>query len=416
MGEIYKGVEFKLKAYSDNVEKLFYVNKDGSPESIKIKLSGARNINVNEQGELVVKTDLGDVRFTKPIAYQEKDNKRVAVAVNYTITPDLVYGFKVGEYDRDYPLVIDPLLASTFIGGSSWEIPYALALDAAGNVFVTGETWSIDFPTTSGAYDTTRNHSDIFVSKLDSNLSTLIASTYIGGSDTFGEARAFAIAIDNSGNVIIAGETQQTQYPTTAGSYSQAKNGGIDVIVSKFDNNLVNLLASTFIGGSESEEALTLKLDSSGNIFIAGWTMSADFPVTAGSYQGSMSGGFNAYISKLDGNLTTMISSTFLHGTDDGSEATGLSVDSSGTVFVVGVTASGVFPTTAGAFDQTINGDSDLFIAKLNNNLTGLLASTFIGPSDYYDDGLGGTCQIAFDSLGNLVVGGQTSSASFPPW
>ena len=178
---LYKGIDLKLKVYGKNVEKCFYVNVGTNPEKIKIKIEGAQHLEVNEKGELVVVTELGDVVFAKPIAYQEK-NEFVDVA--YVIHGN-EYGFLLGTYDKTKMLIIDPLLASTFIGGEYTDEGCAMALDTIGNIYIVGITYSLMFPRTPGAYDQTYNGiegEDILISKFDSNLTTLIASTFLGGS------------------------------------------------------------------------------------------------------------------------------------------------------------------------------------------------------------------------------------------
>ena len=237
LGDVYDGIELKLKAYGDNVEKLFCVKPGASPEQIKISLSGiqqhpesplekgARGLWVNDEGQLVAETEHGPVKFTKPVAYQEIDGKRVEVTVEYRIQKSgdgsqiqdagasgagnvpkqelknemesevqnrkskivnhkCTYGFTVASYDRTKDLIIDPLLASTYLGGISYNRGNSLALDTSGNVYVTGYTDSFNFPTTSGAYDTSYSggyYADVFVSKLDSELTSLLASTFLGG-------------------------------------------------------------------------------------------------------------------------------------------------------------------------------------------------------------------------------------------
>ena len=217
LGEIYDGIELKLKAYGNNVEKLFCINTGADPEKIKIGLNGIRSLKVNKEGLLEVETELGTVKFTKPVAYQEIDGKRVYVDVAYCVQRQeaggkrrevvaegqggkgaeensklettksktcgersrtivnhkCTYSFKVASYDKSKDLIIDPLLASTYLGGSSEDYGNSLTLDTSGNVYVTGYTRSTDFPTTSGAYDTSYNGGgrDVFVSKLDGNLS-----------------------------------------------------------------------------------------------------------------------------------------------------------------------------------------------------------------------------------------------------
>src|SRR3990172_2985659 len=283
LGEIYKGIELRLKAYRDNVEKLFCVKPGGSPDSIKIYLEGIEGLRVNKDGQLEADTEHGPVKFTKPVAYQEIDGKRVEVEVEYRIqesgdrkqkgkfkiqdskfkmqnpnaeTPnseiqklqsassDLknlksevqnrkskivkhkhTYGFTVASYDRTKDLIIDPLLASTYLGGSNNDYVNSLTLDTSGDVYVAGYTDSTDFPTTIGAYDISQTGSSyFFVSKLDGGLTSLLASTYLGGSDYDG---GYSLALDTSGNVYVMGETDSSDFPTTSGAYDTSSNGVI---------------------------------------------------------------------------------------------------------------------------------------------------------------------------------------------
>src|SRR3989337_651186 len=282
LGEIYDGIELKLRAYGNNVEKLFTVKPGANPEKIKLKLRNPNSefqnpkLSVNEQGELEVETGLGTVKFTKPVAYQEIDGKRVEVECKYTIAdcemqnaecktnlkskirnlsstsigdpksevpkskienPIFEYGFTVASYDKTKDLIIDPLLASTYLGGSSDDVGYSLTLDTSGNVYVTGYTLSTDFPTTSGAYDTSFNGDvDVFVSKLDGALTSLLASTFLGGSSN---DDGYSLTLDTSGDVYVTGYTWSTDFPTTSGVYDTSFNGGhYDVFISKLDSNL----------------------------------------------------------------------------------------------------------------------------------------------------------------------------------
>ncbi|OOP54934.1 MAG: hypothetical protein AYP45_17610, partial [Candidatus Brocadia carolinensis] len=309
-----------------NVEKLFCVRPGANADQIKIQLSGARALRVNKDGQLEAETELGPVKFTKPVAYQEIDGKKIDVEVDYTISnphskipnPKSVYSFTVASYDHTKDLIIDPLLASTFLGGNDYDIGHSIALDTSGNVYVTGQTVSSDFPTTAGAYDTSMNlgAGDVFISKLDGGLTSLLASTYLGGHSF---DAGISLTIDTSGNVYVMGVTGSSSFPITAGAYDISWNSFDyrvpDVFVSKLDGELTTLIASTFLGGDFDDYGYSIALDTRGNVYVTGQTVSSDFPTTAGAYDTSTHLGVGiVFISKLNDELTSLIASTFLGG------------------------------------------------------------------------------------------------------
>ena len=442
MGEVYRGIFLRLKAYGNNVEKLFTVMPNAGAETIKVGLSGATALRVNEEGQLEAITELGIIKFTKPIAYQEIDGQRVEVAVAYrilesgvdtlksrgageqggsgeleiqnpkpeTCNSKLNYGFTVASYDKSHDLIIDPLLASTFLGGRGDyygnDHVKSIALDTNGNVYVVGTTACNDFPTTSGAYDTSFNdgeYSEVFVSKLNSELTSLLASTYLGGSSSdFG----YSLALDTSGNVYVAGVTSSRDFPTTSGVYDTSYHG---TFISKLNSGLTKLLASTFLGGGDRDYVNALTLDTSGNVYVMGEANSSVFPVTSGAYDTSANGSIDVFISKLNSELTSLLASTFLGGTyhDYGQS---LAIDTSGNVYVSGMTYSTDFPTTSGAYDTSGYGSgTDAFISKLSSGLTSLQASTLLG-----GDGLDYGLFLTLNTNGNVYVTGMTTSSDFP--
>jgi len=300
------------------------------------------------------------------------------------------------------------LSAATFLGGSSSDEATALALDGQGNVVVAGRTGSTDFPTTAGAYDATHNDEyDTFVARLSSDLRTLPAATFLGGSD---DDYASALALDGQGNVVVAGGTKSTDFPTTAGAYDATHNGGFyDAFVAKLSSDLRTLSAATFLGGTGLDSATALALDGQGNVVVAGWAKSTDFPTTAGAYDPTYNGFYDAFVAKLSSDLRTLSAATFLGGSDDDS-ARALALDGQGNVVVAGWTRSTDFPTTAGAYDPTYNGFSDVFVARLSSDLGTLLAATFLGGRVGYDSARA----LVLDGQGNVVVAGETASSDFP--
>lgn len=408
-GEIYQGIELNLIAHGNNIEKHFLLQPNASADDITAKIDGANNLAVNKQGEMVVATDFGEIRFTKPIAYQEDEcfcennaTKRY-VDVGYVVKNNQ-YSFKLGKYDRSKSLVIDPLLSSTFLGGSSTDGATRIFVNNSNYVYISGGTISSDLPTTPGAFDTTNNGAaDGFIAKFDNNLQNLLALTFIGGSDN---DSVDALFVDNSGMVYVAGETLSSDFPTSVGAYDTTYNGGGEIFVAKLDSNLGMLFSSTYIGGSLSDQCQAMTLNDDGNIFLAAETESPDFPVTASAFDNTHNGSVDTVIVKLDGDLTNILASSFLGGSDD-EDTEGIFI--SNNIYVAGSTMSADFPVTNGAYDATYNGGTDSFVSILDSNLEALLASTFIGGSN--SDAI---ISLTVDNNGIIYAVGGSWSPDFP--
>lgn len=334
---------------------------------------------------------------------------------------DRTFYWSLGDSDGEVPDVfvsklngsLTKLLASTYLGGDGRDVGHSLALDSAGNVFLTGTTDSSDFPTTPGAFDQSKNGSDdLFVSKLDSNLTILIASTYLGGGKGDISGISSSLALDDSDNIYLAGTTDSPDYPTTDGAYDRHGGGSYsDAVISKLDGSLSLLLASTYLGGEfGNDTGNSLALDGSGNVYLTGWTRTADFPTTPGAYDRICDhvGGGDAFVSKLDDRLTALKASTCLGGSGE-DKGNSLALDHMGNVYLSGVTTSTDFPATTGAYHQSHNGSFDVFVSKLNGKLTWLVASTYLGGSQMEYE-----LHMALDDTGNVYLTGFTESTDFP--
>ncbi|HEY3275420.1 MAG TPA: SBBP repeat-containing protein [Syntrophorhabdaceae bacterium] len=409
LGEIQKGVTLSLKAHGDNVEKLFTVSPGASP-SFSMKLSHIERMNLTESGELEVTTGEGSFFFSKPVAFQEVAGKRQGVVVAYALTAPNSYGFAVGPYDREKPLVIDPYLASTFFGATT--AVSGMVTDISGNVYVTGTVWG-SIPVKRHSFQKSRRGAgDAFIAKLDGSLTALLASTYFGGSS---EDEAVAVALDASGNVYASGWTASRNFPTTPGAYSRIKHSSDDMrdtFISKFDASLMSLTASTYLGGTGDNSASSVAVSASEEICVSGITASSDFPTTEGAYSRTLKGESDAFISKLDSSLSTLLASTYLGGAGQ-DYAASLVLDPSGNAYVTGITDSPDFPVTAGAYLPTGHGGEEAFISRLNSGLTALLASTYLGGSAAGGGSERGEA-IALDASGNVYVAGGTASTDFP--
>jgi hypothetical protein len=307
------------------------------------------------------------------------------------------------------------LAYSTYLGGASSSASEGrgIAVDSAGSAYVTGSTNSSEFPTTPGAFDTTRGgFEDAFVTKLEASGAALAYSTYLGGSNPLTAADVGSgIAVDGAGSAYVTGWTKSSDFPTTPGAFDTAHSGGSDpdAFVTKLEASGAALAYSTYLGGAGGDFGEGIAVDSVGSAYVIGVTQSSDFPTTPGAFDTTLGGDFDAFVTKLDASGSALAYSTYLGGasTDAGS---GIAVDSAGSAYVMGWTKSDDFPTTPGAFERTYGGNSDAFVTKLEASGAALAYSTYLGGAGN-DVGFGG---IAVDSAGSAYVTGYTSSSDFP--
>ncbi len=416
--DLYPGIDLLYYGNGRVLEYDLIVAPGADPEAIGFAIEGAK-ATLTEQGDLTLALDDGrSLTLQAPLIYQERDHERAPIKGRYLLARNdstAEISFAIADYDPTLPLVIDPLVYSTFLGGSGNDFGRAIAVNAAGEAFVTGYTTSAGFPTTAGAFDTTHNGGtyDVFVTRLNATGTALIYSTFLGGS-TGSEDFGYGIAINAANEAFITGATfaSGTNFPTTAGAYDTGHNGGgRDVFVTRLNATGSGLVYSTFLGGSSTDEATGIAVNSANEAFVTGLTSSADFPTTAGSYDTSHNGGGNdAFVTRLNATGTALVYSTFLGGSGV-DQGYGIAVNSANEAFVTGYTTDAVtdFPTTAGSFATAHNGGLDAFVTRLNAAGTALLYSTFLGGSND-DYGYG----IAVNAANEAFVTGQTASAGFP--
>jgi hypothetical protein len=403
---IYSGIDLVYYGNQRQVEYDFIVAPGADPRRIAFDVRGAKRIRQDAHGDLVLKVGEGEIRWHKPVVYQEGDGPRHLVAARYVITDTNRVGFEVAKYDTNRPLYIDPLIYSTYLGGSGYDWGYGIAVDGSGNAYVTGLTNSGNFPITSGAFQTTC--CGAFVTKINPAGSALVYSTYLGGS---GGASGFAIAVDSAGNAYLTGAAS-TGFPTTPGAFQMAYGGGpLDAFVAKLNPAGSALVYSTFLGGSNYDLGQGIAVDSSGNAYITGPTNSTDFP-TKNPLQPAYGGGNeDAFVTEMNAAGSALVYSTYLGGS--GYEiGTGIAVDGSGNAYVTGSTESTDFPTMNPL--QPANGGGnypglDAFVTKISPAGSAFVYSTYLGGS-----GEDVAYAIATDHAGNAYVTGLTASTNFP--
>ncbi len=402
---VYPGVDLVYYGHQGELESDFIVAAGADAGAIRLRIDGAKRVRINREGDLELRMEGGEVVLGKPVVYQRGEGqpeKRI-IAGRYTVKGKQEVGFEVASYDKKKALTIDPVLRySTYLGGSGTDYGYGIAVDAAGNTYVTGDTSSTNFPTInplSGTY--AGGYYDAFVTKLNAAGTALVYSTYLGGSSN---DYGVAIAVDAAGNAYVTGSTTSTNFPTM--NPFQASLGGQDAYVTKLNAVGDGLVYSTYLGGSSYEAGNGIAVDAEGNAYVTGSTYSTDFP-TKNPFQATYGGDDDAFVTKFNAAGNALLYSTYLGGSDIDASY-GIATDTSGNAFVTGLTYSTNFPTK-NAFQASLDGDESAFVTKLNAVGNATFYSTYLGGSGS-DRGNG----IAVDAEGNAYVTGVASSSNFP--
>ncbi|HCQ30594.1 MAG TPA: hypothetical protein DIU39_09925, partial [Flavobacteriales bacterium] len=301
----------------------------------------------------------------------------------------------------------DSLIFSTFLGGNNYETISDIALDNNNNIYIVGSTESNNYPVTLNGYQQTFQGGliDVIISKISPNGSTLLYSTYLGGTDL---ESGTGIAVDMLENIYITGYTYSSDFPSTSNALQNNFNGGnVDIFISKI-NNSGSLTYSSFFGGNNDETSSEIIIDTQNTIYITGGTNSTNFPITSNAYQASLTGVNNdAFISKININSNTILYSTYFGGWQN-DYSNHIVIDNSGFLYITGKTASTVFPLSSDALQTNLSGSNDAFVSKMDT-LGNLIYSTYLGGNNYDI----ATC-LTFNSFNNIFILGETYSSNFP--
>ena len=359
---VYPGIDLVYYGNRRQLEYDFRLAPHADPARIRLQFRGADRLAITQAGDLAISTAGSQISFRKPTVFQQIGSLRRPVSGRFVLRAGNTVGFEVGRYDRSRPLVIDP---------------------------------------------------------------TLVYATYLGGSGFPGD-EGDAIAVDKDGNLLIAGSTDSTDFPVTTGAFQTTDSASSDanvLFVTKLNPTGTALVYSTYIGGTSGDWEGGLATDASGDVFVAGYTYSKDYPVTQGAFMTTNTAwqhsAESAFVTELSADGSSLVYSTFLSGTGDGGfgdEAKAIAVDGNGNAYVTGEAYSMDFPVTQGAF-QTKNNATDsgsnAFLAKLNSTGTALVYSTYIGGSGASLVGEQGNA-VAIDSNGNAYIAGHSYSSDFP--
>lgn len=477
---LYPGVDLVYYGSRQRLEYDFVVQPGADPDRIRLALSGAEKVELDQSGDLVLTTESGKLRQHKPLVYQEVNGARKEVSGRYVVlaaetpandpactTPAdaVLVGFKVENYDPKLALVIDPVVSySTYLGGSGDEDRPDVAFDATGSAYVTGETdaGATSYPTTEGAFQTeiSPGECDLVVTKLNPAGTDLVYSTFLGGT---GDDEEAAIAVDAQGAAYVTGVSTSIDFPVTEGAFDTSHNGvgsvqflaahrpggprltgGVsvnapDLVVTKLNATGSDLVYSTFLGGFNTESRPDIAVDSEGSAYVTGTTYSFDFPTTANAYDRSLGnnictaagpsaacgpaegpaegpdhGGVqfaalgdgvpaDISVTKFTPDGSDLVYSTYLGGSDL-DESSSIALGPGNTALVALDTNSSDYPTTPGALDTTLSaGTFDFAVTQLNAAGSGLVYSTFLGGS-----GFEANPDIAVDATGAAYIAGST--------
>jgi Abnormal spindle-like microcephaly-assoc'd, ASPM-SPD-2-Hydin/Beta-propeller repeat len=437
---VYPGVDLTYYGNQRMLEYDFVVAPGADPKAIRLRFSAKSGrlkdkqtpeLRVAPNGDLVIATDSNEARLRKPIVYQPTTDGRVSRQGEWELLGPQEAAFRLGLYDRENTLVIDPVLVfSTFLGGSGGDTANAIAVDSQGNAYITGQTSSVDFPVTDNAFQKNCGTpqrpcafylTDAFVAKMSADGSTLLYATYLGGTDNDGSV-ASGITVDSTGNAFISGTTTSNDFPTTSGSFqSQCPNSGssykcLSAFVTKLDPTGSSIVYSTYLGSPSPyassgpvSSTNAIAVDSAGEAYVAGRTVSKTFPTTPGAFQtaGPQPQTGIGFVSKLNATGSGLVFSTYIGGSgNDG--LTSIVLDSSGNAYVAGYAGSLDFPTTSGAYQTSSGGSGEGIVAKFSSS-GALVYSTYLGGSA--GDSI---AAIALDGDGTAYVTGRSNSGGIP--
>lgn len=413
---LYPGIDLIYYGRQRHLEYDLVVAPGADPAAIRLRVAGMDGLRVDDGGALRLQVADRTLTLSKPVIYQETAGGRQAVKGGYVRLADNQVGLQLASYDRSKPLIIDPVLNySTFLGGSGFDQGKGVAVDGAGNIYVVGQAASGDFPVMGALQNSNAGGgSDVFVAKFNP-AGTMLFATYLGGS---GDDRGFAVAVDDTA-LYIVGDTTSADFPTQNADQPAAA-GDIDAFVAKMTKDGSSLMYSTYLGGSRSEEGLGIAVDASGNAYVAGATLSFNFPTTTGNAFNLGSSGDNcddpshpgtaipcsdAYVAKYSPSGVKHYA-RFVGGYFEDA-ATAIAVNSAAEAYITGITNSTDLPVGSNGFQQKhAGGVGDAFILRLDAT-GGVDYGTYLG-GEGWDQGQA----IAVDGSGNVYVAGATNSGS----
>ena len=451
---LYNGINYEVLTTARGIKYNFHVSANANPSDIKLRYEGVEDIKLKD-GVLFLKLNVNEVVEQKPYAYQLISGIVKKVPCNYRLKDKILsFDFPKG-YEKNYELVIDPILVFAAQSGSAADnFGMTATFDHQGNLYSGGTVFSIGYPVTLGAYSTSFNgptapgNTDVVITKYNSNGNALIYSTYLGGA---GAEVISSLIVDQSSNLCFYGATGSANFPVTVGAYDVSFNGGqplsfvfngtnftngTDIYIGKFNSTGSALLGCTYLGGSRNDgvnhvnvqtplpppnppilefqsDSLQfnygdqyrgeIQLDVIGNIYIASSTRSSNFPIENG-FDNTLGGKQDGILAKFNPNLTSLMYSSYIGGSSNDA-GYGLLVRNNFEVYVTGGTCSNDFSYVPGGYQASYQGGiADGYIIRVSPTGTAVLNNTFFGTSSYDQ-----TYFIQTDRYNDIYVYGQST-------
>lgn len=408
--QIYPGVDLVFYGRGRHLEYDFVIAPGADPAKVRMEFAGADRMWRDDSGNLILVIEDRELAIRAPAIYQETERGRQAIPGHYVINEDRQVSLELADFDAARPLIVDPIIDfSTYLGGVGLDTGYAVTVDPAGNIYVVGQTASLNFPTRNPLFNALNGANDAFIVKVNPQGSTVLFSTYLGGRNP-GD-RAWAVAVDRNGHIHVCGETNSVNFPIVNGAQTNFR-GNTDAFISILANAGNALLYSSYLGGSFQDVAYGMALDDDGNIYLTGGTKSSNFP-TRNPLQAELRGPKDAFVAKLNA-AGELVFSTYLGGDaagDGGSEdesGFGIALDPWRNIYLAGLTSSPTFPTV-NALQAHFGGVEDAFIARIEADGSKFAYATYLGGSRA-DNARG----IAVDAFGQVYLTGYTFFPDFP--
>jgi hypothetical protein len=418
---LYPGIDVVYYGDGERLEYDFNLQPGADPARIRMRFEGADEVNVNPQGDIVLKLGGSEIVQKAPVVYERRSpGDVVAVESRYRMLERGEIGVALGDYDRGKPVVIDPaVLYSLYLTATNADAAVAVAVDSNGFVYLGGYTYSTDFPLGNNGYQlfpegTNRNG---WIWKLNPFAPTsdqrLVYSTYFGANL---DIDLRGLAADNNGVVYFGGTTLASDLPVTAGAFQKtlantnALNEGFVAAIDTTQSGTAGLLYCSYFGGSQIIQingVATL----GGRIYVTGWTNTDDMPIAGNGFQSTRAGGYDAFVAEFDPSQSggaSLAFSSYLGGylTDVGRA---IAVDPAGRIYVAGSTLAPDFPVTNNALEPSYSSGGDAFLSQIDPNAAALLYSTFLGGSD-----TDVATSVLVEPSGHVAVAGYTFSTNFP--